>query len=84
MRLKESSSSSTHYGSERIHLFLGTNPESQHIINHSAFIYLHLWVPSVSIGGAFLICPIWTSESPKRSLEQVWEDEGMFLVFQEK
>lgn len=48
------------------------------------FIYLHLWVPSESMGGAFLICPIRISKSPKRSLEQVWEDEGMFLVFQEK
>lgn len=65
VRLKESSSSSTQYGSNILHLFLGTNPESQHIINHSVFIYLHLWVPSESMGGAFLICPIRISYLPR-------------------
>lgn len=84
VRLKESSSSSTQYGSKMLHLFLGTNPESQHIINHSVFIYLHLWVPSESMGGAFLIRPIRILYSPKRSLGQLWDDEGMFLVFQGK
>lgn len=47
---------STQYGSKMIHLFLDTDPGSQHIINHSTFIYLHLCFPSESVGGAFLIC----------------------------
>lgn len=34
------------------------------------------------MGGAFLLCPVRIPWSPKRSREQVWEDEAVFLALQ--
>lgn len=60
---------STQYGSKTIHLFLDTNPGSQHIISHSAFIYLHLCFPSErSFSDLLLQDSLVSQKVPKRSL----------------